>query len=134
MRKILIVDDEPDVRRTVAGVFSGLYEVLEAGDGREALEILSAEEPSVVLLDFSLPGMSGIDFLRLHRDQGRRTAIIMLTCEQDLEVARQALELGAVEFVTKPFETDYLRSEVSRIMDGPPPSGSGRDTRPWRTV
>lgn len=134
MRKILIVDDEPDIRRTIAGIFSDVYEILEASTVEEALDVMAAQAPRLVLLDFSLPGMNGIDFLKKARQLDCRAAVIMLTAEQDLDLARQALELGAVEFVTKPFETTYLRSEVSRIVDGPAREDASGDSRPWRTV
>ena len=81
-----------------------------------------------------MPGMSGIEVLRtLH---GRRQAmlVLMLTAQADLELARQALELGANAYITKPFDFGELCAEVRRILAQPSQADQNHDYRPWRVT
>ncbi len=127
--KILIVDDDADLRRALAIVLRSLFTVLEASGGLEALALLKEERPSLVLLDVSMPGMSGLEVLAAAKDAHPGLVVVMLTSRKDVELAIRALNLGAVEYVTKPFDADYIRAEIARLI-GPPGSSSGR---PWRT-
>ncbi len=120
-RKILAVDDEPDLRATLADLLRGDgYTVIEASGGVEGLEALAAERPALMLLDLRMPGLDGLEVLKQARLLDKAVPIIMLTSERDLGVAQRILELGATEYVTKPFDAEYLRAEVTRLIDDGP--------------
>lgn len=133
MKKLLIVDDEPDIRRTLALVFSGSYAVVEAGDAAAALKLAADENPDLVFLDVVMPDMSGIEVLEVLKRGRPALPVIMLTGEQDLEVAKRSLEFGATMYVTKPYDARYLREQVDRVLAcaaGEPPVND----KPWRVV
>ncbi len=130
-QKILLVDDDSDLRQSIRCALEPLCEVLEASNGPEALEIIRTERPRALLLDVAMPEMGGIAVLRAAHALCPAMAVIMLTGEMDLEVAREALECGARSYVTKPFEVELLRAEVKRLLEP-----GGPDDRvpelPWR--
>lgn len=129
-RKILIVDDNDDLRNSLARVLAPYFRVLTAADGEEALALLRAERPQLTLLDVSMPGLSGLEVLAAAKRADPALIVIMLTSRHDIELAAAALDLGAVEFVTKPFDADCIRAAISRLLDpAPPPEG-----RPWRVA
>jgi DNA-binding NtrC family response regulator len=130
LQKILIVDDEADLRTSIRCALESVCEVLEAANGPDALALIQAERPRALLLDISMPDMGGLAVLRAAREILPALAVIMLTGELDLEVAREALECGARSYVTKPFDTETLRSEVKRLLE--PPSKEEGEARPWR--
>ena len=116
--KILVVDDEPDVIKVIAMSFrmqQPAWEVLSAQDGLEALEMLDRERPDVVLLDVGLPEMNGFEVLksiRLFSD----VPVIMLTVRDDELGKVQGLELGADDYVTKPFSHLELLARVRAVL------------------
>ncbi len=116
--RILLVDDEPDVVKVIAMSFrmqQPAWEVISADGGPEALERLAQEHPDVVLLDIGLPGMNGLDVLkamRLFSD----VPIIMLTVRDDELSKVQGLELGADDYVTKPFSHLELLARVRAVL------------------
>jgi DNA-binding response OmpR family regulator len=111
-RTVLVVDDEPTLRETLAEALAGEgLEVVTAADGREALERFRAREPDLVLLDLMLPGISGIEVCRILRRESN-VPIVMLTA-RDSEIDKVVgLELGADDYVTKPFS---LRELLARV-------------------
>lgn len=131
--KILIIDDDPDLRKSVLSLFGSDYELLEAGTGEAGLRLIEEERPDVILLDAGLPQMRGMEVLKAARRISGRAAVVMLTAEIDIELAREALENGATAFVTKPFDASFLRREVRRLMGDDEPDADG-DGRPWRVA
>jgi DNA-binding NtrC family response regulator len=115
-RKILVVDDDPTARRLLTLLFQSTCEVLAASTGAEGLRIIEAERPRLMLLDMTMPGMSGIEVLKATRASGVVMTIIVVTGQNDIELAKQVLELGAVEFVTKPFDLLQLKEKVKRCL------------------
>ena len=111
--KILIIEDEPSM---VLGLRDSLeyegYEVLEVGDGREGLEKASREKPDLILLDVMLPVMSGIDVCRALRSQRVEIPIIILTARSQEIDKVVGLEIGADDYVTKPFSVKELLARV----------------------
>ena len=116
MAKILIVDDEPDIRSALARYFarSG-HDVLRAETGEEAVRLVRAERPSVVLLDLFLPDISGFEVLERTREE--RPVIIMITGHGDIPAAVHAMQAGAEGFLTKPVELAHLGAVVDRALE-----------------
>lgn len=109
MARILIVDDEiaiVDVLKTF--LEDNGHKVFTAYDGEEAVEVAKQERPHIILLDIYLPKMDGIEVLKEVRRFDEATGVIMITAFREEEVAKQALELGAFDYITKPFDFDYL--------------------------
>lgn len=129
-RKILVVDDEEDLRRIIARMLAAQGEILEAADAAEAIRLLKANPPDLMLLDVTLPDGSGLDVLRAARERQPALPVLMLTGQLDIATARDALEHGARAYMTKPFEPDALRQEVARLLGGE--LAGAKDERPWR--
>ena len=116
--KILVVDDEPDVIKVISMSFrmqQPAWEVISAEDGPEALDLLEQERPDVVLLDIGLPDMNGFEVLksmRLFSD----VPVVMLTVRDDELSKVQGLELGAHDYVTKPFSHLELLARVRAVL------------------
>ena len=118
--RILVVDDEPAIRRALRPPLVELgFQVAEVSRGEEALQALRASVHDVVLLDVNMPGIGGIETLRRIRAFAPRLPILMLTVRDQEEDKVQALELGADDYVTKPFSTRELiariRTAVRRV-------------------
>ena len=118
--RILVVDDEPAIRRALRPPLVELgFQITEASRGEEALQALRVSAPDVVLLDVNMPGIGGIETLRRIRASSPRLPIIMLTVRDQEEDKVQALDLGADDYVTKPFSTRELiariRASVRRV-------------------
>jgi DNA-binding response OmpR family regulator len=129
---ILVVDDDADLRRGLALLLGREYDILEAADGPACQRLLADNHPSLILLDVAMPGMTGIEVLRAARAGGVVVPVLMLTAQADLELARQALDLGANAYITKPFDFGDLRREVKRLLEGPSREDKDHDYRPWR--
>ena len=117
MARILVVDDEPHIVEVVGAylVREG-HTVSTAADGESALELARAEDPDVVVLDVMLPKRSGFDVLRHLRGTGFQGAVIMLTARDDVIDRVAALEVGADDYVTKPFEPRELVARVGAVL------------------
>ncbi len=111
--RILVVDDEPPIRRLLrVGLSSQGYEVVEAGNARSAGEAVAAEKPDLVVLDLGLPDLSGHDLLARWRGEGIDVPVVILSSRTDETGIVRALELGADDYVPKPFGMNEL---VARI-------------------
>ena len=132
--KILIVDDEANVRFVIKEAFSGAYQVFTAAEGQAAIEIIKKERPMLVFLDIKMPGPSGLEVLQLIKETGHSPIIWMLTGEEDLEVALKTLKMGAAGYLTKPFEVQKLREIVNNaVLDGERKAQHDtREDKPWR--
>lgn len=109
LTQILIVDDEEAIRGVLT-VFLGEhgYETAEAEDGEQGVEQARRLKPSVILLDLSMPRMSGIEALKILRRELPQSTVIMISGHADHETALRALEFGAHDFIEKPFDLTYL--------------------------
>jgi UDP-3-O-[3-hydroxymyristoyl] N-acetylglucosamine deacetylase len=118
MATVLIVDDEPEIRLSLRGVLGdeGLR-VLEAEDGRRALDLLRAEKPDLLLLDVWMPDIDGIELLRILREEPERPEVIMISGHGNIETAVRATQLGAFDFIEKPFSVDALLHLVNRALE-----------------
>ena len=120
-RTILVVEDEPTLRETLVDALEADgFRVIAAADGREALARFRAERPDLVLLDLMLPELSGIEVCRIIRAESG-VPIVMLTAKDSELDKVVGLELGADDYVTKPFS---LRELTARIRAHVPPVGA----------
>ncbi len=115
--KVLVVDDERPVRDLISRVLGSKgYECVGATDGLDALQKLAMKRFDVVLLDIRMPEMSGMEVLPTISAQYPDACVIMSTAVVDMKTALQALEKGACEYVTKPFDTEDLVMRVERAL------------------
>jgi two-component system KDP operon response regulator KdpE len=114
--KVLVVDDEPPIRKLLRmGLSTQGYEILEAPNGRTALELM-AETPDLVILDLGLPDMQGLELLRTMRARNEGVPIVVLSSRGDEAGKVQALDLGADDYVTKPFGMDELLARMRAAL------------------
>jgi len=119
-RSVLVVDDEPDVRAVLAEYLQTKgFDPLQASSGDEALELVRDLCPDIVLLDIALPGLSGIETLRRLKAACPRTCVVMVSANEDIDVAQQTLAMGAADYVPKPVDFGYLDSvlAIHTLMD-----------------
>jgi two-component system OmpR family response regulator len=122
MARVLSVDDEPGVRQLVRRVLeqSG-HEVITAGTGADALRLVGTEQFDLVTLDLVLPDVEGFTLLAAMLNRVSDLRVIVLSCVVDLEMRLQCLEVGAVDFMVKPFSVRELRARVQCRLSGPGP-------------
>ncbi len=114
--KVLVVDDERPIRKLLRmGLTTQRYEVLEAPDGKTALELL-AQKPDLVILDLGLPDIQGLDLLRTIRARNESVPIVVLSSRGDEAGKVDALDLGADDYVTKPFGMDELLARMRAAL------------------
>ncbi len=125
--KVLIVDDEPSIRRALRTTFGTLgFDIAEAVTGEQALPLLRAANFDAVLLDINMPGMGGLEACREIRRQFPRVAVLMLTVRDNEDDKVEALEAGADDYVTKPFPIRELVARVrSAVRRSHAPAGNG---------
>ncbi len=120
-KTILIVDDEEHIRRLLQRILKPEgYRLLAAADGAEALTIAAAQPLDLVLLDRSMPRMDGLTVVRRLREtpQGRLLPVIMVTGLADGEDEVEALDTGADGYISKPFDSEDLRTRVAAMLKG----------------
>ncbi len=114
---ILVVDDEPPIRRLLRTSLSAEgFDVLEADNAAKALEIIANETPEIVILDLGLPDLDGLDVIRRVRANGSKLPIIVLSSRGDERGKVQALDLGADDYVTKPFGIAELVARIRTAL------------------
>jgi two-component system OmpR family response regulator len=116
-QRILVVDDEPSIVDAVATAlrYEG-FEVEEAAGGREALRTMAAREPDLVVLDWMLPDLDGLEVGRRLRERGHKSAILFLTAKDAVEDKVEALRAGGDDYVTKPFSLAEIVARVQAIL------------------
>jgi two-component system, OmpR family, KDP operon response regulator KdpE len=123
--RILVVDDEPQIRRVLRATLTAQgYEVTEARSGEVALELMREARFDLVLLDMNMPGMNGLETCRMLRN-GSEVAIIMLTIRGTERDKVDALDAGADDYVTKPFGTQELLARIRAALRRAPSAGEG---------
>jgi len=117
-KSVLIVDDEKNIRLTLSQALEALgVETDTATNGEEALAKLKEKGFGLILLDLKMPGMDGMEVLRRVREIRPDIRVIIITAYGTIESAVEAMKLGAVDFIQKPFSPDEIRGLVSRVMD-----------------
>lgn len=115
--RVLVVDDEPAIRRFLRTSLSAKgYHILEAETGGAALTLIDRNPPDVIVLDLGLPDIDGVEIIRRLRENGSTVPIIVLSSRVDEQGKVQALDLGADDYVTKPFGTDELLARLRAAL------------------
>ncbi len=115
--RILIVDDEPPIRRFLKTALTAQdYRVEEAGDGETALDFLKRNPVDLIVLDLGLPGIDGLEVIRRRREEGDTTPIVILSSRDDEAGKVQALDLGADDYVAKPFGMEELSARIRAAL------------------
>lgn len=118
MNRILVIDDEEDIREVIKEILAldgWIVDVAE--DGKKGIASLIENHHNLVICDISMPGLSGLETLGLIREQGLLAAVVMLTAHAEQERIIQALQLGAIDYVVKPFDPVSLRSKVPTWLE-----------------
>lgn len=115
--RVLVVDDEPPIRRFLrTSLTAHGYDIIEADNGAKALDEMRRNSPGLLVLDLGLPGIDGLEVIRRLRDGGDATPIIVLSSRADEADKVEALDLGADDYVTKPFGVDELLARIRTAM------------------
>ena len=118
MIKILVVDDEAEIRSLLAAVLQSKgYEVVTAEDGAAALQAVPRERPAVILMDLSMPRMNGMDALPEIKRLDAEVPVIICTAHAELATAVRAMKLGAYDYLTKPFDVELLILTIERAVE-----------------
>ena len=118
MKSCLIVDDSKVIRMVAKKILQELdFSTLEAEDGQGALEACQKDIPDAILLDWNMPVMNGIEFLRELRKLpgGEKPVVVFCTTENDIEHIQEAIEAGANEYIMKPFDSEILQAKFSQV-------------------
>lgn len=118
MKSCLVVDDSKVIRKVARRILEDLeFEITEAVDGQDAWEQCQGEMPDVVLLDWNMPVMNGLEFLKALRstDFEKQPTVIFCTTENDMAHIRAALEAGADEYIMKPFDREIIEAKFSQV-------------------
>jgi two-component system, OmpR family, KDP operon response regulator KdpE len=114
--KVLVVDDEPPIRKLLRmGLSTQGYEILDAPSGKVALELV-AQKPDLIILDLGLPDIDGLELLRIMRQKNEGVPIVVLSSRGEETAKVQALDLGADDYVTKPFGMDELLARIRAAL------------------
>ncbi len=121
MKKVLVVDDEPDILKVISfRLKKSGYEVLTAGDGKAALDLIAVNKPDLILLDLRMPVLSGEEVCAMLKasDELKTIPVILLTASSGGKIADKAKELRADDCMIKPFEAEILLEKVRKIIGG----------------
>jgi two-component system chemotaxis response regulator CheY len=117
MKSCLIVDDSRVIRMVARKILEELrFNILEAEDGKRALEVCQSRLPDAILLDWNMPVMNGLEFLRALRKLhgGETPVVVFCTTENDMAHIQQAIEAGANEYIMKPFDSEIIQSKFQQ--------------------
>jgi two-component system chemotaxis response regulator CheY len=118
MKRCLIVDDSSVIRKVARRILENFgFTVLEASDGRQALDACGKEMPEAILLDWNMPVMDGFDFLRALRSMpsGDKPKVVFCTTENDLAHIARAMHAGADEYIMKPFDKEIVEAKFQEV-------------------
>lgn len=118
-KTVLVIDDEEDLRESVSMALEGEgYEVVLAGNGREGIAAAKEHAPSLVLVDYRMPELDGVEFLNsLRSTEGvNETPVVIITVDPELELRKNASQLGIQGFLVKPFSMEELMQTVTNLL------------------
>lgn len=116
--KVLVADDSGVMRKIIIRALQavGITDVIEAADGAEGWEQLQAHSVDLVLTDWNMPNVSGLEFLRKIRESGSDLPVIMVTTEAEKAKVIEAIQAGVTDYLCKPFESDELREKLEKYI------------------
>ncbi len=116
--RVMVVDDSKTMRNIEKSILNqlGYTEVEEACNGQDALTKVAAFNPDLLLVDWNMPNMDGITFVKTYREQGNKTPIIMVTTETEKSRVIDAIKAGVNNYVVKPFTPDLLGQRINETM------------------
>jgi two-component system chemotaxis response regulator CheY len=116
--KVMLVDDSRTIRNIQKNVLAqlGHTDILEAGDGVEALALIAQDPPNLILIDWNMPNMDGITLVRKIRETDKVTPLIMCTTEAQKERVIEAIKAGVNNYVVKPFNVESLAQKIDQTM------------------
>lgn len=116
--KIMLVDDSKTMRNIQRSVLTqlGYTEIEEACDGQDALSKVGAFQPELLLVDWNMPNMDGLTFVKMYRQQDKETPIIMVTTEAEKARVIEAIKAGVNNYVVKPFTPDLLSQRINETL------------------
>lgn len=118
--KVLVVDDSAIMRKVIIGILNGLNikaeNITQAGDGVEAVSMAGSDQFSIILMDWNMPNMLGIDAVKAIRDSGNTTPILMVTTEGEKTNVVKAIQAGANNYLVKPFNAEDLREKFEQLV------------------
>ncbi len=116
-RRILVADDEEGIRESLSLILGEEHELIFTNDGVETLNRLRGETFDLALLDIKMPKLDGLEVLRRLQQTPTTTPIVVLTAYQSVELAKEALKLGAVNYLPKPFEREQILDAVNEVLN-----------------
>lgn len=114
---VLVVDDENGVHESVKEIFSPDYDILSAFNAKEGFALIDKHTVDLILLDITMPGMDGMEFLRKIKSDGADPDVIMVTASNTVRNAIDAMKLGAVDYIVKPWDVDEIKISVDRAVE-----------------
>ena len=129
MKRILVVDDEPELLEIIREHFQGRYEIDTALSGASAIERFVRNRPDMVFLDVNMPGANGVAVLKLLRETDPKIPVVIVTANAQNQVAAECLANGAFGYVPKPFNLTYMDHMAAMALaqaQAPPPRGRKR--------
>ncbi len=124
MPKVLVADDALFTRKVLREILEAEgCEVVEASNGKDAVEKFRLEHPDLVLLDVSMPDMDGLTALRAIKEADGNAKVVMVSAMGQTSVVKEALKLGACDFIVKPFRTHQIRELIARWLFEPARNG-----------
>ncbi len=116
--KVLVADDSGVMRKIIVRSLNavGVSEVVEAADGADGWEKLQTESVDLVLTDWNMPNMSGLEFLKKIRESGSEIPVIMVTTEAEKAKVIEAIQAGVTDYLCKPFESEELREKLDKYI------------------
>jgi two-component system, NtrC family, response regulator AtoC len=118
MKKILIADDEKNMRWILEkNLKDEGFGVIEAADGEEAFELFLDQEPDMVILDYRMPGIDGMEVLKRIKTINEKVPVIMVTAHGSTDAAVEAMKLGAIDYISKPFEMEELKMAIKKALN-----------------
>ena len=121
-KNVLVIDDSPTLRKMVIFSLKKMYDIankFEAGDGLEALDVLTSNKIDFIICDINMPNMNGLEFLYRvkNHEEFKNIPVIMLTTEGREEDKQRALKLGADGYVVKPFKPEILKEAIDKALE-----------------
>lgn len=116
--KALVVDDSKTIRTIMQRSLGplGFEDIVEAEDGQQALDRCGEGQPDLITLDWNMPVMNGIEFLKAYRAQGHKTPILMVTTEAEKSRVVEAIKAGVTHYLIKPFTPDQLKERIAETL------------------